>query len=168
MMRIHYWELSNYNNGTLIGQWFDLDNKSEEDHSKELTDWVESVKPINPGYPCEEWIVGDYEDIPQEYVSEWSIDPDFFEYMEALDSSHLDAEVFQAGVSLGIPFESIEEAYHGQYDSNTELAEEYIESTGMLDGVNSNISMYFDYEAYGRDLAMDFIEEDGHYFYNNY
>lgn len=35
-----------------------------------------------------------------------------------------------------------------------EYAEEYVESTGMLDGVPETVARYFDFEAFGRDMAI--------------
>ncbi len=56
----------------------------------------------------------------------------------------------------------------GVYWSHAELAEEFVESTGMLDGVHEHIANYFDYEAYGRDLVLggDVWESGGYYFWN--
>lgn len=163
MPRIHYWELSNYNGGNLIGKWFDLEDVTEAEHSQERAEWLEELT-NSTGELCEEWIVGDVEDVPSEYVSEWSISSEFFELEEAVQTSGLDRAVFLAGISLGIPISSIEDAYYGEYRSDTELAEAYIDSTGMLSDVPDSIANYFDYEAFGRDLAMDFSESNGHYF----
>ena len=118
-------------------------------------------------YDYEEWIVCDYEDIPSEYVGEWSISPEFFEYLSLVESSHLDEEAIKAGVSLGIPLDKIEEAYYGHYESDEALAEEYIDS-GCLGEIPDHLINYIDTERLGRDLAYDFLEEDGYYFYANY
>ena len=165
MTRIHYWELSNYHSGKLIGQWFDLDGLTYEEHITELTNWLESL-PANDGYKCEEWIVGDVEDVPAHCVGEWSIDPEFFTLMEVINNSYYDAEVFHAGVALGIAIDNIEDSYQGKHDNDEALAEDYCESTGMLDDIPDNLKCYFDMEAFGRDLAMDYMEHDGHYFLN--
>ena len=44
----------------------------------------------------------------------------------------------------------------------TDVAYQYIEETGMLDGVPDNIRNYFDYEAFGRDMSYggEFIFTD--------
>lgn len=165
--RVHYWELSHYNNGQLRGKWFDLDDKTEEEHSLERQEWLDTLTEES-GELCEEWIIGDTDGIPSHYVGTWDIGGDFFELMELASASYLDLEVFLIGASLGITIDSIEDAYYGQYDSDTELAYDYVDSTGMLSDVPESIQNYFDFEAFGRDLAMDFIEEDGHYFNANW
>ena len=40
------------------------------------------------------------------------------------------------------------------------------ESTGLLHGMPETVERYFDYEAFGRDLAFDFMEFNGYYFSN--
>lgn len=52
------------------------------------------------------------------------------------------------------------------FDSDTDLAHEYVESTGLLHGMPETVERYFDYEAFGRDLAFDFMEFNGYYFSN--
>jgi len=161
MSKVHYWELSNYNGGVLLGKWFDLEGVTKSEHSAEREEWLEALTE-QTGELCEEWILGDVDGVPDAYVGEWSIDDAFFEMQEFMTSTHLDAEVVTAGVSLGIPLENIEDAYHGHYENETELAEEYAES--CLE-IPESIERYFDYEALGRDLAYDLSEEGGHYFH---
>ena len=57
--------------------------------------------------------------------------------------------------------------YLGEYDSMEDYAQEYIDSTGMLDNVSDTLQRYFDLEAFARDLSYDISEESGHYFSNN-
>lgn len=59
-----------------------------------------------------------------------------------------------------------EEAYSGEWDSDTALAEDFIESTGMLAEMPDNLRGYFDTEAFTRDLMFDYSESGGHYFRN--
>lgn len=59
-----------------------------------------------------------------------------------------------------------EEAYSGEWESDTALAEDFIESTGMLAGVPDNLRNYFDTAAFTRDLMMDYSESAGFYFRN--
>lgn len=207
MAKVHYWELSNYNNHVLVGKWFDLDNMSHDEHLEEIEQWLaelsvehiealkekkadllkdldnlsdeEKVKRLRKldsikwdiehlqhvGY--EEVILGDVEEVPDRFVGEWSIDEEFFELQEAIENSHLDAEVFEAGIECGIPIDKIEDAYYGYFESDEALADEYIDS-GCMGDIPEYLENYIDTERLGRDLAMDFIEFNGHYFYANY
>lgn len=64
--------------------------------------------------------------------------------------------------------DAVVEAYQGTYDSWTDWAEEYVDSTGMLEAMPEQLRYYFDYEAYGRDVRLngDLFESKGFYFYN--
>jgi len=167
MSQVHYWELSNYNGGVLIGKWFELTGKTYVEHSQEITAWMEALTK-STGELCEEWILGDVDGVPVQFYGEWSICESFFDYMEALENTTLDVEAFEAGMELGIDLDRIEESYHGEYKDDTDLAYEYVDSTGLLSEVPENIKNYFDYESFGRDLSMDFSEHNGHYFNNNW
>ena len=164
MSNITYHSLSDYVGGKCITKTFGLDGVTYDDHLTEISEWLTSItKARKDGEIREEWIVCDYEDIPREYVGEYSIDKEFFDLMEAVDNSHYDAEVFHAGVSLGLSIENIEDYYFGFFSDETELGETCADCLEIPE----NIQPYFDYEAYGRACSYDFMEFDGHYFFNH-
>lgn len=165
MANVTYYELGNYNGGRLIAKTFELERTTHESHMEELQEWLEELTE-STGEPCEEWIIADVEDVPSEYRSEWSIDEGFWDFMDACEEH--DADIVKAASELGIPLDKIEDAYYGCFESDTELAEEYVESTGTLDEVPESIKNYFDFESCGRDLAYYFLEFNGHYFHGNW
>jgi len=167
MASITYYELSNYNGGILLPHTFNLDGVSEDEHKLEISEWLIELS-IKTGELCEEWIICDAEDVPREFLGTWSIDSAYFELMEAINDSCYDAGVFYAASVLGIPLDKVEDAYYGEYASDETLAEDYADSTGMLDSIPENLQLYFDFEMFGRDLAMDFSEHAGHYFHSNW
>lgn len=59
-----------------------------------------------------------------------------------------------------------EDSYSGEWDSDIALADDFIDSTGMLDNMPDNLRGYFDTAAFARDLMMDYSESGGHYFRN--
>jgi len=162
--RVHYWELSNYNSGKLIGRWFDLDGLTEEEHKEELQEWLEELTE-ETGELCEEWILGDVDGVPSHMHSEFGIDSEFFDMLETIENSHLDAEVFEAALDLDIPLDKVEELYQGNYRDDTDFAECLCEELGVLNNVPEHLQFYFDYERYGKDLMInDYQSSDGHYF----
>jgi len=76
-------------------------------------------------------------------------------------------EAFIAWLALGMEedLEAMREAYIGEFANYTDLADYFLES-GALE-IPDNIRPYFDYEAYGRDLSLDLMEHNTHYFWNN-
>lgn len=62
--------------------------------------------------------------------------------------------------------DTIRDGYHGTYDNDEAMAEDYADETGMLEGVPDSVRQYFDWPAFTRDLMLDtFVEENGHYFW---
>ncbi len=62
-----------------------------------------------------------------------------------------------------------EDAYFGYADSDNDLGEKYVEMLGSISELGTNtLETYFDYDAFGRDLAYDYVEYNGHYFNNSY
>ena len=164
MSNITYHSLSDYVGGSCITKTFQLDGLTHSDHLTEISEWLTSITArLKDGELREEWIVCDYEDVPADYVGEYSIDESFFDLMEAINNSHLDAEIFNAGVALGLSIENIEDNYFGYFSDDYDLGEM------CADGLEipENIQPYFNYASYGRACSFDFAEFDGHYFYNH-
>ena len=176
MASITLYELSQYNNGILRPFTIDLDPLSSREEYLEAIDEAltammdadEEKTGIRPLY--EEWIVADYDDIPQDYVWEYDLKDDYWELKEAMDANpHIPEAAFFAGVSLDIPPASIPKAYQGTYDSDEDFAADLAESCGYLDAIPENLRYYFDYEKFARDRMIDsFMEDSGHYFSRNY
>ena len=84
-----------------------------------------------------------------------------------VDSNHA-ADIMGAwSMCFGEPIDdgidAIEEAYHGsEWRSEKDFAEDFIDSTGMLDGADELVSRYFDYDSFARDLFIDdFVFHNG-------
>jgi hypothetical protein len=59
--------------------------------------------------------------IPDQYISESSVTPQYWGYLNAIKESHLDQEVFEASLALDFPVDMVEELYQGQPDSNEDF-----------------------------------------------
>lgn len=114
----------------------------------------------------EEWIVCDSEDVPSEYVGEYDLSSDFWNYNEFIKQTHLDPEIVAAGVYLGIDLDNIEEAYQGQYKDDEDFAQELAEEIGAIDNNASWPNYCIDWERAARDIMMDYCEHEGYYFRN--
>jgi antirestriction protein len=171
MSQVHYWELQQYNEGTLVGRWFDLDGKTEDEHTSDIEAWLAELtaSPDNTeGNLYEEWIMGDVEGVPLNMVSEWSIGSEFFDMQAFIAEGHYDEVVVLATLAVGVPFDKVADVYAGEFKSDEELGEDYCESTGLLDTMPDSLRGYFDMHRFGRDMAMDYSEHNGHYFHINY
>lgn len=66
----------------------------------------------------------------------------------------------EIGLELGIPLESIEEYYIGNYESDAKFAEEYIKSLDASAYSKDWISQFIDWdEVFGHDWRL-FVEEE--------
>ena len=95
----------------------------------------------------------------------------WLDFREELQNTHLDEDVIISYCECFGPTEinisDIEDSYYGQYDSWDEFVYAFVDDTGLLGDMPDNLSAYFDYEKYGRDLSYDFyISDSGHIFRN--
>lgn len=166
-VKIYVGTYAKYNNGSIFGEWLTLSDYSD------LSEFYDACRELHKDEEDPEFMFQDYEtpDIFKNAISESGINQDIFKLAEALEGKDIDmisAYVSLMGEKLTPELiEQAEERFHGQFDSYTDLAEDYAEQTGMLSEVPESIQRYFDFEAFGRDLSYDFMEENGYYFNNN-
>lgn len=153
MLRIYLTNLGKYNEGELIGKWVDLPTTNGfEEHLEEIG--------INEEY--EEWFITDYEtDIAGLTIGEYDNIEELDELAETLeDLQDYDREVIEALISEGYSLEDALEkkddcmVYYNCNDME-DVAEQYVEETGLLDSIPENLRYYFDFEAYGRDMGIE-------------
>lgn len=153
--KIYVASLEHYNNGKLVGKWFDFADYSDEG------ELAEAIQEYLDELGVEEYAVHDYENFPSSY---------YHEYMGKGDFAKIYA-VYAPAEERGIPFNVLAEAasdlgykdepekvaedmYHGAYKDWKDFAYEVQEM-----GVN-NPEYYFDYEALGSDERINASEED--------
>lgn len=165
-----------YNNGSLFGKWFDL--STYEDRKAFYQDCYEYHRnELDPELMFQDW-----ENIPDFLISECSLDQKAFDFFQAIEEMDDDtAEAFEVycsqidywpsnGKDITEQLDDFQASYQGYFggtsgDATVEYAYQYVEDTGMLSNVPSNLERYFDYEAFARDLFMDgYSEYDGHVF----
>lgn len=150
-----------YNSGSINGAWVNLERFADEE------EFLAHCAELHKDEEDPEFMFQDYEGFPSRYYSESGISPEVFQWLALEDHERdiLNAYIECTGLD-DATIEDAKEHYYGHFESDLDLAYEYVESTGMLSGVDDSIKNYFDYEAFARDLAYDFMEHDGHYFYN--
>lgn len=172
-------ELSNYNNGTLVYKWFDLEDfTNAEEYNEAVCNWLETCPTVS-GYPCEEWNIADYEDVPSEFVGDYSFDAESFyaykDLTDQLEDSALAAYIDCFG-SLPKDIEEFNDRFFMQTEEKNdnchgfyiEIAGYLIDEAGVLNEVPEIIASYFDYEKYGRDVYMnDMTSSNGFVFWNH-
>ena len=87
---------------------------------------------------------------------------------ELAEEGCYDEAVYQAYIDLGIYADDndvtaneVEGAYNGQWDNDEEFAQDLFES---LYEIPDHLHCYVNWSHVARDLMMDYLEQDGHYF----
>lgn len=158
--RIYVGTYAKYNNGSINGEWLDLDDYADKD------DFTQACLELHEDEDDPELMFQDWDGVPDYFISESHIAPEFWDYMNS--DRDEDAKVAYMALFDEWNEDDFDERYSGQYDSFTDLAEQLLDDTGELEAIPENLRYYFDYEKYGRDLQLggDFCEHNGHYFRN--
>ena len=159
--------LGKYNEGELVGEWVKFPTTAEE--MKEVFKRIGIGQRDDFGNPYEEWFITDYDcyvdglyDKLGEYES-----LDELNYLASKLDEMSDSEYaqFQAGMEMGDHCGSLQEIInltenldcyeiYPHIEDYDDLGRYYIEELDAMQ-VPEHLQNYIDYEAYGRDVAMD-------------
>ena len=160
MLKIFISNLKEYNNGKIIGEWVSLPCED----IKEVLDKISNND-------NDELFISDYEtDINGLKIGEYEDILQLNEIAEEIDNlSDDELLALQAYLEQYNDIEqALEEVHQGNYriyyncDNMEDVAYQVVNDCGLLDGVPEEVKIYFDYEAYGRDMDINrtFIQID--------
>ena len=177
--RVYIASLSDYNNGSLLGEWFDLTDYNSADEVLEAIHNMlkgydtEQGTAENMGQAREEWAARDFENLPQGLYSEMFDFAAYYEYAEALDRmDEAEIEAFtdyceNLGECMNAgQLDGFRDAYNGHHDSEESFADQLAEGLGYFAcGMSAH---YFDTAAFARDLFCGdyWMSGNGHVFRN--
>ena len=157
--------LSAYNSGALLGDWL-----APEDYQT-YDDFDKAIKKVTKN--ADEVAIMDYDNCPD--FGEYPCIKSLYDFIVASKESHIPFEalikyaenqhmrspenykVNNWSIYLDIDIiKEAEDSYCGIWDSFQEYADDFVDSTGMLSGVDKSVSMYFDCNAFARDLELDY------------
>lgn len=153
-----------YNQGRLVGKWFDLTDYSDKDEFIEAV--TEFLKPYDPD---PEIMFCDWQCLPAGKVSESSISEDVWDWLDLDDEDKEILAVYQehvCGVGYPTTVEQAKEAFAGKYDSKGDWAYETLNESGTLNEVPQELRGYIDFESYASDAEsgnLTFVHHDGKY-----
>lgn len=155
MLKIYLSNLGKYNEGDLVGEWVTLPIGK-----KELEEVKERIG-INEQY--EEFFISDYEsDIDGLEIGEYDNIDQLNRLVKTLnDLNEYDREIAEALLSEGYSIDDIFEiGFENMYmyddcKDMEDVARAYCKETSLLDNVPEDLKDYFDFEAYGRDMATN-------------
>jgi antirestriction protein len=167
--KIYVGTFAKYNAGSISGEWLTLQDYSSAD------EFFEAMAELHSDEEDPEYMIQDKEGFLSDSIGEsLSIQEleDIFEAIEAVESSHLDADVIQAYIdNIGGDIDSstiadAEEAYQGEFKSDEDFAEEMAEQLGYMNEAKGWPFNCIDWEWAARELMYDYFESGGHYFRN--
>ncbi|WDI44794.1 antirestriction protein ArdA [Bremerella sp. P1] len=184
--RVYIACLASYNNGVLHGRWIDADQEPDE-IQEEINEMLRESRFPNTMVECpecegtddecelckgtgevpsaEEWAVHDYDEMIN--LGEYPSLDDISRHGLAI-AEHGDAwKAFCDHFGDDVTEEQFQDAYCGQYRSEVEYAEQLVDDCYNIDEMMGNLSHYFDYEKFARDLFIsDYYRDDdtGHVF----
>ncbi|PUH49532.1 DUF1472 domain-containing protein [Salmonella enterica subsp. enterica serovar 4,[5],12:i:-] len=149
-----------YNCGSIAGRWFDLTTFDDE------RDFFAACRALHQDEADPELMFQDYEGFPGNMASECHINWAWVEgFRLARDEGCEEAYRLWVDDTGETDFDSFRDAWWGEADSEEAFAVEFVSDTGLLADVPETVALYFDYEAYARDLFLDsFTFIDGHVF----
>ena len=175
-MKVALTNLGKYNEGILDYVWLDLPATADEiaaafdnievshDDIHYYSDGLGHVAMTDYYGEFEEYFITDYE-CDFYNIGEYESLDSLNEIAEQIDGLlDYEQEIVKALMSEGYSLEDALNNYedvivYSGCDNMTDVAYEYIEESGMFNGIPDCITNYFDYEAFGRDLSFD-----GHWF----
>lgn len=167
-LKAYVTNLGKYNEGYLIGKWvtFPIDEDEEMELMKEIGCYYVDDEGNEYNKEYEEYFVTDYEDsdIWHPYFGEYPSIQDLNDAAEQLDYID-DEDKFQAIVDnwgLDEALNNYDDFYlYSDINDDYDLGYYWIEESGCYDlrGLG-NLTNYIDYEAFGRDVAL---ESDGYF-----
>jgi hypothetical protein len=153
-IKIWVGNLGKYNEGCLTGEWFTL--------PEDVNVIMEKIG-VAPGTEYEEYYIADSE-APFEIGTFASIEKlnEMAEVMEQMTEEEIEVATFLIDNYHAQDMEDAYDLINGgnimyYYDCHTmeEVAEQYLEETGMLSEIPENLAYYFNYEQYGRDMEIE-------------
>ncbi len=104
--RIFVGDYASYAEGNLTGDWFELDDYSDKDEFyaaiKTMFAELDKTDPLDSGLLREEAMFQDWEYIPDDFISESSISPKFWEFMEAIEEKGWTEEEYDFVMDNGL------------------------------------------------------------------
>ena len=159
--------LGKYNEGELVGEWVKFPTTAEE--LKEVFKRIGIGQKDDFGQPYEEWFITDYDcyvDGLYSKLGEYeSLDELNYLASKLDEMSESEYAQFQAGTEIGDHCGSLQEIInltenldcyeiYPDIEDYDDLGRYYIEELDAMQ-VPEHLKNYIDYEAYGRDVAMD-------------
>ena len=155
-----------YNEGSLSGMWIDLERVSDAE------EFFEVCRELHKDEEDPEFMMQDYQGFPEELYHESmsvedvekilafvALDDDDREMLEAF------CECYGGDATDADNIEDVRERCMGQFDTFQDFADQCEDEKLAFMNAPEFCTLYFDYEAYARDLKYNFSVSDNGYIF---
>ena len=140
--------LASYNNTILHGVWIDA-TQSEDKIMEEIWSMLDNSSEPN----AEEYAIHDYEGFGSIQIHEYEAIFNIVEYASFIEEHGELGQALLSDYSMDDAATMLGDHYQGCYDSEVDFARQLFDEC-YADRLPDNLSYYFDFEAFARDLFI--------------
>lgn len=148
MSKVYVGTYCKYNNGSIQGDWLDLEDYDDKE------DFIKACLELHSDEDDPELMFQDWEEIPSRYITESSIDEDLWEWLKLSEDERAIVTTYFEEVDESASPEHALEAYDGEHDSEEDWALSYWDESGMLSAVPKFARGYIDYKSFANDARL--------------
>jgi antirestriction protein len=148
MSKIYVGTYHKYNNGSIKGDWLDLEDYASND------DFYEACRELHNDEPDPELMFQDWEDIPASFITECSLDERVWDWLELDEDDRQTVSLYLDEIDRQSTVEEALDCYDGEHDTEEDWARDFWASTGMSSQLPEYAQNYIDYESYARDCRL--------------
>jgi len=160
-MRIYITDLEAYNNGHLVGSWYELPMSKEELMKAIQNELQKGQQVCEHTHAHEEYFISDFE-CDYMKIGEYDRLDELNEIAQKMEELDKNEKIAVKMLLENYIVNSIDEAIKNLENmictggnSMEDIAYNYIEESGLLQKIPENLLGYFDYEALGRDMEIN-------------
>lgn len=145
-MKIYVGTYRKYNEGSIAGEWLDIEDYSDKE------EFLEACKALHSDEEDPELMFQDMEDIPEGMATESFVSEELFEYAQMDEDDRELLRVYRSEVNSSGDLKEAQNHFHGRYSSAEDYAQEITEQQG---DIPDHLKNYIDYEAMARDMGFE-------------
>lgn len=159
MSSVYVGTYNKYNNGSIRGDWIDLEDYADKE------EFLQACRELHSDEQDPELMFQDWEDIPSNFISESSIDERTWEWLKLDNDQREIVATYLDDVDESGEVADALDAFQGEHESEREWARNFWEETGMLSELPEYAQNYIDFDQSAHDARvggdMTFVRTGG-------
>lgn len=141
-----------YNEGRLEGEWLSLDEFDS------YGEFIEYCRNLHSDEVDPEFMFQDWEDIPEQFISESHIDKELWDWLDLDDYERFITKLYWDKLDDSADVQNILANYYGEFDSFEEFGRHIVNEL-FYDAFKKypDLKYYFNYTAYVKDILINYF-----------